>query len=69
MPPALAFAKKSCVLLLLFFCFLSAAQAQHEFAVSGCGLLTSASFSTGSGSAGFQINYPRRLIHLASTLS
>jgi hypothetical protein len=56
-------AKKSCVLLLLFFCFLSAAQAQkNEFAVSGSGLLTSASFSALAAAPVSKSNYARRLI-------
>jgi opacity protein-like surface antigen len=64
MKRAIAFANRWCLTLLLSACFLSAAQAQkNEFAVSASGLLTSASFNT-SSSAGFQINYARRLIPL-----
>lgn len=53
-------------LLLLFFFVLVVplAQAQkNEFAVAASGILTSASFDT-SSSAGFQINYARRLVPL-----
>src|SRR5260370_129907 len=65
MERAIAFANRWCLTLVLISCFFAAAQAQkNEFAVSASGLLTSASFSTGS-SAGFQINYARRLIPLA----
>ncbi len=65
MEPAIAFARRSCITLLLLSWFVLAAQAQkNEFAVSASGLLTSSSFNT-SSSAGFQINYARRLIPLA----
>ena len=51
--------------LLLLCSVFPVAQAQkNEFAVSASGLLTSASFNT-SSSAGFQINYARRLVPLA----
>lgn len=65
MKTATTFPMRSCFTLLLLFCFFPAAYAQkNEFAVSASGLLTSASFST-SSSAGFQINYARKLIPLA----
>jgi hypothetical protein len=64
MKRAIALNNKYCTTLLFLCCFLPSVQAQkNEFAISASGLLTSASFNT-SGSAGFQINYARRLIPL-----
>jgi len=57
------FAGTSIVLLLLFIVVPAARAQKNEFAVAASGLLTSASFNSGS-SAGFQINYARRLIPL-----
>jgi len=55
---------RTCIALLLLFYVVPAARAQkNEFAIAASGLLTSASFNT-SSSAGFQINYARRLIPL-----
>jgi len=59
--------QKSRIALLLLLCVAFAVSASHgqknEFAIAASGILTAASFNA-SGSAGFQINYARRLIPL-----